>query len=299
MSNKNKLPDMLTKEQLIKLFEAMFRPKCAIACFIALMCGLRVNEICTLQIDDIDLEKRVIKIRNSKNPNRSKQGYGKDRIIPIPIMAISPIKKWLSIIEGGKWFLPSEKSPDSHLMKKSLHEWFAEARKRANLDIPDQIIQYKKPTKYRKETTIYKYRFHHLRHFYAQYVYEKTRDLYAVANLLGHNQVTTTQIYAKVSDKTKKESVDFAFNTPMKTKLFEENPVNALNYNIPQIAKREKSPIEILNDRYARGEISDIEYQNKIRLLRLAKDHLKDKPEEKQEKKKINSLEQIHIQTDK
>ena len=65
--------------------------------------------------------------------------------------------------------------------------------------------------------------------------------------------------------------------------------VNALNYNIPQIAKREKSPIEILNDRYARGEISDIEYQNKIRLMRLAKDHLKqDKKEEEIEIKIIN-----------
>ena len=54
----------------------------------------------------------------------------------------------------------------------------------------------------------------------------------------------------------------------LKTKLFEENPVNALNYNIPQIAKREKSPIEILNDRYARGEITDIDFQQKIRLLK-------------------------------
>ncbi len=295
MSNKNKLPDMLTKEQLMKLFESMFIPKLSIACFVSLMCGLRVNEICTLQINDIDLEKRVIKIRNSKNPNRSKQGYGKDRIIPIPIMAISPIKKWLSIIEGGKWFLPSEKSPDSHLMKKSLHEWFAEARKRANLDIPDQIIQYKKPTKYRKETTIYKYRFHHLRHFYAQYVYEKTRDLYAVANLLGHNQVTTTQIYAKVSDKTKKESVDFAFNTPMKTKLFEENPVNALNYNIPQIAKREKNPIEILEERFARGEISDIEFANKLRLLKLRQDYIKEVKVDEKDKEEIKEKIEVKI----
>ena len=52
-----------------------------------------------------------------------------------------------------------------------------------------------------------------------------------------------------------------------------------------EIAKREKTPLEILEDRFARGELSDIEYQNKIRLLKLAKDHLKDKEEEKQEEK--------------
>jgi len=283
MGNKNKLPDILTKEELIKLFESMFRPKCIIACFMALMCGLRVREVCNLQISDINLERRIIKIRDSKNPNRKKQGnYGKDRIVPIPEMAISPIKKWLDIVEGGKWFLPSAKSPDIQLRTKTLHIWFAEARERAKLDEIDYKIKYKKKTQHREDTNVYKFRFHHFRHFYASYIYDKTRDLYAVANLLGHNQVTTTQIYAKVSDKQMKESVDFAFNMPIKTQLFEKNPMAAINYAIPEIAKREKTPLEILEDRFARGELSDIEYQNKIRLLRLAKDHLRDKPEEKE-----------------
>ena len=111
---------------------------------------------------------------------------------------------------------------------------------------------------------------------YATYVYEKTRDLYAVANLLGHKQVTTTQIYAKISDKTMKETIDFAFNTPIKTKIFEQNPINALNYTIPTIAKREKSPIEVLEERFARGEISAIDFQTALRLLKVRKDYLSD-----------------------
>ena len=275
MGNKNKLPDIFTKDELIKLFESMIRPKCVIACFTALMCGLRVREVCNLQNSDINLERRIIKIRDSKNPNRKKQGYGKDRIVPIPTIAISPIQKWMEIVDGGKWFLPSAKSPDIPLRTKTLHIWFAEAREGAKLDEIDFKIKYKKKTKFREETSIYRYRFHHLRHYYASYVYDKTRDLYAVANLLGHNQVTTTQIYAKVSDKQMKESVDFAFNMPIKTQIFEKNPMQAMNYTIPEVAKREKTPLEILEDRFVRGELSDIEYQNKIRLLKLAKDHLK------------------------
>jgi len=275
MGKKNKLPDILTKKELLQLFESMLRPKCVIACFTALMCGLRVREVCNLQNSDINLERRIIKIRDSKNPNRKKQGYGKDRIVPIPTIALSPIQKWMEIVDGGKWFLPSAKSPDIPLRTKTLHIWFAEARESAKLDEVDFKVNYKKKTKYRESTSIYKFRFHHLRHFYASYVYDKTRDLYAVANLLGHNQVTTTQIYAKVSDKQMKESVDFAFNMPIRTHMFEKNPMQAMNYTIPEVAKREKAPLEILEDRFARGELSDIEYQNKIRLLRLAKDHLK------------------------
>ena len=276
MSN-NKLPDMLTKEQLIKLFENIIIPKCSIGCFMALMCGLRIREVCTLEVSDINLEKRTIKIRDSKNPNRTKQGYGKDRIVPLPEISISPIKKWLSIIDGSKYFLPSENSPDNHLRTRTLHVWFGEARKKANLDMPDYVIKYKKPTKFRTESTVYKIRFHHLRHYYATYVYERTRDLYAVANLLGHNQVSTTQIYARCSDKTKKDTVDFAFNTPIKTQLFEHNPINALNYSIPTIAKekeKNKSPIETLEERFARGEISAVDFQTALRLLKVRKEYL-------------------------
>jgi len=283
MSNKNKLPDMLRKEQLVKLFENMIIPKLSIGCFMALCCGLRVREVCRLEVADIDLERRIIKIRDSKNPNRAKQGdYGKDRIVPIPQFSVSPIMKWLDIIEGGKWFLPSENSPDSHLRTKTLHRWFSEARQKAGLNTIDYQAQYKTPNPCNNQMTkpIYKFRFHHLRHFYATYVYEKTRDLYAVANLLGHNQVTTTQIYAKVSDKTMKETIDFAFNTPIRTKIFEQNPINALNYTIPTIAKREKAPIEILEDRFARGEISAIDFQTAIRLLKVRKDYLNDEEKE-------------------
>jgi integrase len=288
--NKNKLPDMLTKEQLAKLFEAMFRPKCVIASFVALMCGLRVREVCTLQILDIDLERRIIKIRDSKNPNRKKQkGYGKDRIVPIPQIAVSPIKKWFSIIEGGKWFLPSAKSPDLPLRPKTLHIWFAEARARAGLNQIDYKVKYKRKINNKEENPIYKYRFHHLRHFYATYVYEKTRDLYAVSDLLGHNQVTTTQIYAKVSDKLKKETIDFAFNVPIRTRIFEQNPINAVNYNIPEIVKtkqKEKTPVQILEERFARGEISAPDFQTALRLLKVRKDYLPENEKEKTEQLK-------------
>lgn len=283
--NKGKLPDMLTKEQLIRLFEAMDRPKCSIACFIAVSCGLRIREVCRLQPCDCDLERRTIKIRDSKNPNRAKnKGYGKDRIVPIPEMAVSPIKKWLEIIQGGKWLFPSMTSPDKHLRPKTLHEWFREARERSGLNQVDYVVQ----RKGQAPLTVYKFRFHSLRHFYAQYVYERTRDLYSVANLLGHEQITTTQIYAKVSDKTKRETVDFAFNTPIKTKIFEDNPINAMNYTIPEVAKREKTPIEILEQRFAKGEISAIDYQTALRLLKARKDYLKD---EKEESSKVQEIE--------
>jgi hypothetical protein len=229
------------------------------------MAKRKVGERAEILLDSIDLE--ILK--------KIKSGYGKDRIVPIPEIAISPVKKWLDIIDGGKYFIPSEKSPDKPLRTKTLHMWFSEVRTRANLDIPEYKVKYKRKINNREDSTIYKYRFHHLRHFYATYVYEKTRDLYAVSHLLGHNQVSTTQIYAQMSDKTKKDSVDFAFNVPVKTKLFQENPANDLNYSIPTIAK-EKNALQILEERFARGEISASDFQTALRLLKVRKDYFND-----------------------
>jgi integrase len=273
----NKLPYIISKEDIQKLFQAVYIPKLSIAMFISLMCGLRVQEARRLEIADINLQEKKLLIKNSKNPNRTKEGYGKDRIVPIPECAIPIIKMWISVVQGhSKFFLPSDKSSEIPVSKAYLEERFNEARTRAGLKSVDKVLKYKQGS-YREGRNQYHIKWHSLRHFYACYVYGKTRDLYAVSRLLGHNQVTTTQIYAKVSDKVLRESVDFAFNMPVRTKIFQENPMNALNYNIPEIAKqgqKQKTPVEILEERYAKGEISAVDFQTAIRLLKIRKEYL-------------------------
>jgi integrase/recombinase XerD len=215
MSNKNKLPDVLNVEQLIKLFDAIDRPKVAIASALAFFCGLRISEVCNLKIEDVDLEKQRLKVVDGKNSRRSLSGYGKDRYVPIPPQIISPLKKWLEIIDKGKWFLPSDKSPNSHIRKKSLHEQFRESLNRAGLLIPKYELEYEQKIngkKTLKKATRHKYYFHTLRHSYATYLRDKGIDIYTISDLLGHNQVTTTQIYARISDSQRQRAINQAFN---------------------------------------------------------------------------------------
>lgn len=279
MMAKEKLPTIISKEQIAKLFEAVYLPKLHIAMFVSLMCGLRVQEIRNLLQADVNLQRKEILIRNSKNPNRSKEGYGKDRIVPIPVCAIDIIKSWLSIVQGhSKWFLPSDKSTEIPVSKSFLEEGFAEARKRSGLDSVEYVINYKKNARsLNTKRNQYHIKWHSLRHFYACYVYDKTRDLYAVSHLLGHNQITTTQIYAKVSNKVLKENIDFAFDIPIKTKIFDERAVSEQIRAIPEMVKGNKSPIKILEERFAKGEISDIDFANKLRLLKMREEYIKEK----------------------
>jgi integrase/recombinase XerC len=48
---------------------------------------------------------------------------------------------------------------------------------------------------------------HSLRHTFATLLYRKTGDLYLVQRALGHRQITTTEVYAKVSDEALRAAV--------------------------------------------------------------------------------------------
>jgi len=231
MGNQNKLPDVLSVEQLIKIFDTVEDPKIAIATAITFFCGLRISEACKLKVEDIDLEDKKLKVVDSKFSMRTKTKYGKDRYVVIPDMMIGPIKRWLDITQGGKWFLPSDKSPNTHLRPKTLGEKFRIVLNKSGLLIPMYQLTFKqKRNGIRKEKTVtrYKYHFHTLRHSYATYLCSKGIDIYTISDLLGHNQVTTTQIYARISDKKRKEAIDLAFNYPLRSRIINV-PQNELN----------------------------------------------------------------------
>lgn len=199
MSHKSKLPDVFNVEQIIQLFDAMDRPKVAMATAIAFFCGLRISEICSMKIEDVDLVKQRLKVVDGKNSRRKFSGYGKDRYVPIPPQLISPLKKWLDIIQGGKWLFPSDKSPDTHIRKKSLGEQYKDVLKRANLLIPEREIEFKTKVNGKKQSkTIvrHKYYFHTLRHSYATYLRDKGVDIYTISDLLGHKTFRFKSIIA-------------------------------------------------------------------------------------------------------
>ena len=90
-----------------------------------------------------------------------------------------------------------------------------------------------------------------------------------------------------LANKILKENVDFAFNTPVISQNFENNPMN--NFKVPEIvkAKQDKSPVQILEERFARGEISAVDFQTAIRLLKVRKDYLNENENKTEQHKEV------------
>ena len=265
---RGKLSEVFTQEQLIKIFDQVERPKLSIALWLGLFCGLRIREVCNLKAEDLNLNEKLLFVRNSKNTNRSIEGYGKDRIVSIPDIAISPIRKWLEIIGSSKYVIPSMQDLNKPIRTKTIHEQYRHLLKISGLNQEEYSVDYKQMN-YGKQKNmkknIYKYRFHTLRGTYATYLLEKGVPLENIQRSLGHSNIETTLVYAKIRDNKTKQLINNAFNTPMR--IVNNNNTYGIEKprSLPEQANIE--PELILKQRLARGEIDLISYKRLLTEL--------------------------------
>ncbi len=254
MMGKRKIPNVFNKEELMKLFDIIQEPDLMMMCFIALFCGLRFSEVLKLQKKNFDFYKKEVKILNSKLPNKSFYGYGKDRVVPLPDEIISPLKKWFELIKDKEYLFSSIERDDAPMCKSHLSRRYWSVLKKAGFRIAIGQNAVGK--------NVYKFNFHTFRHTYATMLWEKTGDIYLVKNALGHSKLETTTIYTHASTKFMREKVDLAFSKF-------RNPSIVRNVRAPErtIDFGNDSPIDVLRLRVARGEISVEEFQKISGLL--------------------------------
>jgi len=145
--------------------------------------GLRLSELSNLNIDSIDLEERTLRAIGKGN---------KTRILPVGRKAIDALNLWLTKrVELAKIEEPAlfVSQRGGRISGRSIQQRINHWRKKQGLE------QHIHP--------------HKLRHSFASHILESSGDLRAVQELLGHADISTTQIYthldfqhlAKVYDK--------------------------------------------------------------------------------------------------
>lgn len=162
-----KLPNILSKEEIIELIRVTKNVKHRICITFLYSSGLRIGELIHLKISDIDIQRKLLKVQNGKG---RKDRYVPNAIIPMlhTYMTSYTPKTYLieSLVSGNKY------SPNSirNFLRKSC----------LLAHITKQVTP------------------HTLRHSYATHLLENGTDIRYIQELLGHARPETTMIYTHV-----------------------------------------------------------------------------------------------------
>jgi tyrosine recombinase XerC len=171
-----RLPNFLTYNEILKILEIPFnkknwqflRDKAILE--VLYSTGIRVGELVNLKLDDINFVDEVIKVK----------GKGKkERIVPIGKFALNCLIEYI------------EKRPNKKEKFLFLNKY---GKKLTERSVERLVKKYSLLSGINKNVTP-----HTIRHTFATHLLDRGADLRTVQELLGHERITTTQIYTHLT----------------------------------------------------------------------------------------------------
>ncbi len=184
-----RLPDVLPRSEVDAVFSAPDPATFAGARDAAVLeifysCGLRLTELVQLNRGDIDSAAKVVRVFGKRR---------KERIVPIGSAALSALERYYRAVPAA--FASSSVQPEPGAVFLSLRG------KRISTRSVYQIVH-----KYlRLARDLSKQSPHVLRHSFATHLLDNGADLQSIREMLGHESLSTTQIYAHVSTERLKK----------------------------------------------------------------------------------------------
>ena len=164
------LPIVLSKNEIKKILEVTKNTKHRLLLLLAYGAGLRVSEVINLKVKDIDMAELTVHIKQAKGK--------KDRITVFPEKLLSDIQNLIAGKDKNDYVFPSERG--GKLTTRTAQKIFENASKGAAI---------------KKDAT-----FHSLRHSFATHLLENGVDVRYIQELLGHQNIRTTQRYTQVTN---------------------------------------------------------------------------------------------------
>jgi integrase/recombinase XerD len=171
-----KFPSVLTKDEVKNLIDSLETKKSKLMVSLMYACGMRVSEVINLNINDFKFEEKIGYIRQGKGK--------KDRIFNIPAFLLDNLQKQVLFQKKEKQdYLFT--GPNGRLSSRNLQKIVKTGAKRAGIDKGVHC--------------------HTLRHSFATHLLENNIDIRKIQELLGHADLSTTQIYTHISTEELKK----------------------------------------------------------------------------------------------
>ena len=171
-----KLPVILSPEEVGRLIAAAPNLKHQAAMSVAYGAGLRVSEVVSLKVGDIDGERMTLRVEQGKGR--------KDRYAMLSPVLLERLRAWWRLghaqgkVRHSGWLFPGL-DPTDHVTARQLNRAVHLAAATAGID---------------KRITP-----HGLRHAFATHLLEQKVDIRVIQVLLGHKRLDTTSLYAAVA----------------------------------------------------------------------------------------------------
>jgi len=164
------LPVVLSRKEITDMINALANPKHRLVLSLAYGSGLRVSEVINLRVRDVDTDELCVHIKHAKGM--------KDRITVFPEKLVADMQNALAGKQPGDYVFESNRG--GKLTAMSLQKVCKAAMQKAGV---------------KKKAT-----FHSLRHSFATHLLENGVDVRYVQELLGHQNIRTTQRYTHVTN---------------------------------------------------------------------------------------------------
>ena len=175
------LPKILSEDSVKKLLEVTStlplgeRVRADLILYLLYGSGLRVSELISLKINSFT-ENKFIRIFGKGR---------KERIVPISHKVIGLLNQWNEIKPFSIWLFPS-KNPEKHITRQRIFQLIKQIAVMSGVN-PEKVSP------------------HVLRHAFATHILDHGANLLSVKKILGHESISTTEIYTHVSRSKLKE----------------------------------------------------------------------------------------------
>lgn len=170
-----KLPIVLSRSEIEKIINSIENRKHKLLISLSYGSGLRVSEAINLKIKDINLEELTIHLKNAKG--------NRDRLTIFSEKLKNELREFIVLRDANDYVFASERG--GKLTERTAQKIFENAARKVEIQ---------------KDAT-----FHSLRHSFATHLLENGVDVRYVQELLGHQNIRTTQLYTKVTNPSIKK----------------------------------------------------------------------------------------------